>query len=89
MSVRQDALKRQYEARAVGGGVPTPAPRGFDGNGRPLPRVRPRNRFWRWFWLIFLLTLLGGFLHHRKAFVKWFEQMHGDGTETTAVESGR
>lgn len=86
MSVRQDALKRQYEARAAGGGgAPAPAPRGFDGNGRPLPRVKPRNRFWRWFWLIFLLTLLGGFLHGRKSIAEWYANHFERDGKVTAV----
>jgi len=83
MSARKDALKRQYDERAAGGGASDPSPRGFDGNGRPLPRVRPRNRFWRWFWLLFLLTLLGGFLHGRKPIAHWYAaNFEKDGTVT-------
>ena len=70
MSVRQDALRRQYEERVDSRGVPVPP--GFDRNGRPLPRVRTRNLFWRWFWLLFLLALLGGFLYGRKPISDWY-----------------
>ena len=83
MSVRQDALRRQYESRVDGNGAP--ATRGVDGNGRPIPRVRTRNRFWRWFWLLFLLTLLGGFLHGRGTLAKWYAKACGEGHENTAV----
>lgn len=69
MSVRQDALRRQYEGRVSGNGAPMP--RGVDGNGRPIPCVCPRNSFWRWFWLLFLLSLLGGFLYGRHDIAKW------------------
>ena len=72
MSIRQDALKRQYEERVSGNAAPMS--KGFDGNGRPLPRVRPRNRFWRWFWLLFLITLLYGFLYGRKDIVQWYDR---------------
>ena len=82
MSVRQDALKRQYEERACG-----KEPRSFDGNGRAIPRVRQRNRFWRWFWLIFLLTLLGGFLHGRKSIAQWYHERFG--TDGSATAAGR
>ena len=86
MSVRQDALRRQYEQRAgVNAGAPAAAPRGFDGNGRPLPRVRMRNRFWRWFWFLFLITLLGGFLHGRKEIAQWYHDQFERNGETTAV----
>ena len=86
MSVRQDELKRQYEERAAGGGgAPSPAPKGFDRNGRPLPRVRSRNRFWRWFWLLFLLTLLGGFLHGRKTISHWYHERFEQDGKVTAV----
>ena len=83
MSIRQDALKRQYEGRVNGNGAPVP--RGFDGNGRPLPRVRPRNRFWRWFWLLFLVSLLCGFLYGRRAMAKWYAKVYGEGCENTVV----
>lgn len=80
MSTRQESLKRQYAARVTPGGAP--APRGCDGNGRPVPRVR-RHWFWRWFWLIFLLTLLGGFLNGRKQLAAWYaDHFERDGTVT-------
>jgi len=82
MSARQDALKRQYEERVTPSGAP--APRRSDGNGRPLPRVR-RHWFWRLFWLIFLLTLLGGFLHGRKSIAKWYHEHFERDGKITAV----
>ena len=80
MSIRQDALRRQYESRATSGGAP--APRGYDGNSRPLPRVR-RRWFWRFFWLLFLVTLLCGFLHGRKDIVDWFREFANRGGDAS------
>ena len=82
MSVRQDSLRRQYEERAGGGAH---ASRGLDGNGRPIPRVRPRNRFWRWFWLLFLVALLYGFLHGRKEIADWYHERFERPGETTGI----
>ena len=83
MSVRQEALERQYAERVNGHG--SPVPKGFDRNGRPLPRVRSRNRFWRWFWFLFLLTLLGGFLHGRKSIAQWYHDHYEQDGAVSAV----
>lgn len=85
MSVRQDALKRQYETRTAGGAAPSRAPRGLDGNGRSIRRVPLRNILWRWFWLLFLLTLLGGFLYGRKDIAKWYHDRFEPNGEITAI----
>lgn len=82
MSARQDALKRQYEERVTPCGAP--ASWRSDGNGRQLPRVR-RHWFWKLFWLVFLLSLLGGFLHGRKSIAKWYHEKFEQNGKVTAV----
>jgi len=85
MSVRQDALKRQYETRAAEGADPARAPRGLDGNGRSIRRVPLRNILWRWFWLLFLLSLLGGFLYGRKSIAQWYASHFERDGDVTAL----
>lgn len=68
---RMDAMRRQYDHSDCCGNQPT---------GRISP-VRPRNRFWRWFWLILILAVLGGFLKFKEPLLKLYDEMIGRSSE--------
>lgn len=77
---RMEAIRKQYE------GTPAPSsPVPFGGRGRAYP-TRPRNAFWRWFWLAFLLAVLGTFFTAKGTISEWFSRIiHGEGHGKTLV----
>lgn len=59
---RMESIRKQYES--------SPEPR----QAMPPRRcgnVKPRNKFWLWFWLLFLATLLTGFFGFKSTILPW------------------
>lgn len=83
---RMEAIRKQYEGSSLPTGNQPP---------RRASRVYPRNRFWRWFWCLLLLSILGGFFGFKDSVIPWFSRLFGieescseEKAENTALNPG-
>lgn len=67
---RMESIRKQYEN--------TPQPK-QNQPSRCAERVYPRFCFWRWFWLLFLVTLLIGFFSSKSTLLPWCREKFGTG----------